>query len=127
MTRASRILGSVAVLAAIEVTLLTRSVAHYHDSSPFARERRAREALLAPLVQSHASRAQTLDALRLPFEDVSASSTNAWIRSQLASVPRLREAAGRYPVVSLHTGTLTLVWLFFDSDQALRDAVVTEQ
>ncbi len=127
MTRAVRILGVALILGVVAVTVVIKSVARYQESSPFARERRAREQVLASLLESHASRNQTLAALAIPFEEVSNATSNTWVRSQLASLPRLRDAAGRYPQVYFHAGTRTLVWLFFDSDQTLRDAVVREQ
>jgi len=85
-----------------------------------AEERREREALLKPLLESHAERDQVTKSLGLEFLDYSADSTN---RSELRKWLFLDEvdaAVARYPGILFHMNTITMTWLFFDSERRLQ-------
>ena len=62
-------MGVVFVIIAVAVFGLW--VEWYHRAGPPAQERRLREAVLQPLVQSHANREQVVNAPGFEFEDYS--------------------------------------------------------
>jgi hypothetical protein len=103
------------------------SVERYHRSGLPAQERRAQEVTIQPLLQSHATREQVIQALGFEFVDYSSDSTNRWVLEQRVSIPEVRQAAKRYPVVLFHTTALTETWLFFDAEGRLQQYYLCEQ
>ena len=103
------------------------SVERYHRTGPPAQERRLREAAVEPLLRTHAKRDEVITALGVEFEDYSVGSTNRWVLERRVSIPRVRQAADRYPVVLFHTTAWTMTWLFFDAEERLQDYYLCEQ
>jgi hypothetical protein len=120
------------VIAGIALVLLglgafVFSVERYHRTGPPAQERQMRESAVQPLLHSHAKREDVVRTLGLPFEDYSIDSTNRWVLQQRVSIPRVRQAAERYPGVLFHTTAWTMTWLFFDAEGRLQDYYLCEQ
>lgn len=121
MTTLWKILLGAVALAVVAVAAVMISAELYHRIGPPARERRAREAAVQPLLQSHATREQVVQGLGLEFVDYSGAITNRqWLERNILE-ERVRQGAGRYPVVLFHTTMNTVTWLFFDSDGRLQD------
>jgi len=114
-------------LAVLAVVALIISVERYHRTGPPAQERRAREAAVQPLLRSHATREQVVQALGLEFVDYSVGSTNRQWLERAFSHERVRQGAARYPGVLFHTTMDTMTWLFFDSDGRLQDYYLCAQ
>ncbi len=117
----------VGVVILIAVIVLIVVAERYQRGGPSAQERRAREAAIQPLLQSHASREQVARTLGLEFVDYSVGSSNRWEIEQRVSNPRVRETAKQFPGILLHASMDTMTWLFFDSEDKLRDYHVCAQ
>ncbi len=94
---------------------------------PPTQERRDREAVIQPLLRTHATREQVVQAFGLQFVDYSVGSTNRLVIEQRVSDPEVRQRADRYPGVLFHTTTDWMTWLFFDSDGRLQDYYLCPQ
>ena len=117
-----KLLFAGAALLAVAILAIVSYAEWYHRSGPPAQERRAREAAVQPLLQSHATREQVVQALGLEFVDFT---NRQWL--ERSSHERLRQGAARYPSVLFHTTMNTMTWLFFDSDGRLQDYYLCEQ
>lgn len=118
---------AVGVLVAVVVAVFVFAVERYHRSGPPAQERRARELTIQPLVQSHATREQVVQALGLEFTDYSVGSTNRQWLERAYHHESVRRGAERYPGVLFHTTAMTMTWLFFDADGRLQEYYLCEQ
>jgi hypothetical protein len=118
---------AIAVVAAVGIGVFVVSVERYHLSGPPAQERRARELAIQPLVQSHATREQVIQALGLQFTDYSVGSTNRQWLGRAFYDESARQRAERYPGVLFHTTAMTMTWLLFDADGRLQDYYLCEQ
>ena len=116
--------GALVTVAFVAVVIC---VEQYHRSGPPAQERRAREAAVQPLLQSHATREEVVQALGLQFVDYSVGSTNRWMFEQRTSDPKVRQTAEGYPGLLFHTTMHTRTWLFFDSEGRLQDYYLCKQ
>ncbi|MBI3850965.1 MAG: hypothetical protein HY298_11915 [Verrucomicrobia bacterium] len=114
-------------LVVVAVGTLVFSVDRYHRSGPPAQERQARDITVQPLLQSHATREQVIQALGLEFVDYSVGSTNRQWLERAFSDERVRQGADHYPGVLFHTTALTMTWLFFDAEGRLQDYYLCEQ
>jgi len=122
-----KVLAGALALTVVAIIALVINVERYHRSGPPAQERRAREAAVQPLVQSHATREQVVQALGLEFVDYSVGSTNRQWLERAFSHERLRQGAARYPGVLFHRTMNTITWLFFDPDGKLQDYYLCAQ
>ncbi len=128
----SLLLGTAAIVA-VAIAAIVIGSEHYHRHGPPAIDWNKQEALLQPLVQSHATRVQVMQAMKAELADYSSGSTNlsrsetSFFRESRNAYPRLREATSRYPGVFFHTTSETIIWLFFDSDDRLQDYFLCEQ
>ncbi|HMJ66621.1 MAG TPA: hypothetical protein VK615_14855 [Candidatus Binatia bacterium] len=114
-------------LVGIAVAGVVISVERYHRTGPPAQERRAREATIKPLLETHATRNEVVKALGLEFVDYSVGSTNRRELERGISSQKVRQSADRYPGVLFHTTTWTMTWLFFDAEGKLQDYYLCEQ
>jgi hypothetical protein len=112
---------------AVGVGLFVLAVERYHQSGPPTQERRARELAIQPLIQSHATRDQVVQALGLDFIDYSVGSSNREGLSRGFYNESARQRAERYPGVLFHTTALTMTWLFFDAEGRLQEYYLCEQ
>lgn len=115
-------LFSLAVLAVCAFVLIA-----WFTSAEARQEWNARESVLRPLLQAHATREQVVQTLKLDFEEYSVGSTNRWVLEQRVSIPKVRQAAEHYPVLLFHTTANTMTWLFFDSEGRLQDYYLCAQ
>jgi hypothetical protein len=119
--------AAIGLLVAIVIAVFVFAVERYYHSGPPAQERRARELAILPLVQSHATREQVVQALGLEFTDYSVGSTNRQWLSRGFYNESARQRAERYPGVLFHTTAMTMTWLFFDADGRLQEYYLCEQ
>ena len=114
-------------LVVVAVGAFVFSVDSYHSSGPPAQERRTRDISVQPLLQSHATREQVVQALGLEFVDYSVGSTSRQWLERAFSHERVRQGADRYPGILFHTTQMTMTWLFFDAEGRLQDYYLCEQ
>ena len=117
----------IALFALVVAAVCALVLIGWFASADARHERAARETTLRPLLQGHASREQVAQALGLEFEDYSVGSTNRWVLEKRVNIPRVRQAAARYPGLLFHTTANTMTWLFFDSEGRLQDYYVCAQ
>ena len=115
-------LGVLLAIAIAGLFLAARAV-----TADARQEYRAREAELRPLLQSHATREQVVQALRVQFVDYSRDSTNRWVIEQRVSSRGVHQRAERYPGVLFHTTMHWMTWLFFDAEGRLQDYYLCPQ
>ena len=90
-------------------------------------EYRERVAVLEPLLETHASKEEVFQTLRLQFTDYSIGSTNRRSLWEGGLASEIRQRASRYPGVYFHTTADWKTWLFFDSTDQLQDFFVGPQ
>ena len=125
MTVLRKVLVAAGALFALAIVALALMI--WHLKSEALPEYREREAALKPLLQSHATRSQVSQALRVDFVDYSAGSTNRWVLEQRVSNPQVRQRADLYPEVFFSTTPDWMTWLFFDSEGRLQDYYLCAQ
>ncbi len=83
-------------------------------------EKREREELLRPLLETHAHQSEVFGRLELKFADFSADSRERPELQRWLFLDEVNAAAAHYPGILFHISALTMTWLFFDSRHRLQ-------
>ena len=93
---------------------------HRAQTKGFAQEKREREALLKPLLQAHAERAEVTRSLGLEFTDYSVGSSKRPELRKWLFLDEVNEVVNDSPGILFHMNSMTMTWLFFDSSARLQ-------